>query len=73
MSTKKAFNSLRRRGLEAFHILGRLPDVYQSNFFMSEQHVSGAFPPIFAIISPRVRSVTQASGNEKVQKPQEFW
>ena len=33
MSTKKAVTPLHRRGLTAFHILGRLPDVYQFYFF----------------------------------------
>jgi hypothetical protein len=33
MSTKKAVDPLRRRRLTAFHILGRLPDVYQFHFF----------------------------------------
>ena len=33
MSTKKAVTPLHRRGVTAFHILGRLPDVYQFYFF----------------------------------------
>jgi hypothetical protein len=32
MSTKKAVNPLRCKGLTAFHIQGRLPDVYQFYF-----------------------------------------
>ena len=38
-STKKAVNPLERKGLAAFYISGRLPDVYQFNFFTPKQGI----------------------------------
>ena len=52
MSTKKAVNPLRRRRLTAFHILGRLPDVYQFNFFTSEGLLFRRFPPVLQSPDP---------------------
>ena len=37
MSTKKAVNLLEYKGLAAFYILGRLPNVYRFNFFTLEK------------------------------------
>ena len=47
MSTKKAWESLRRRGSQAFPISGRLPDVYQFYFLTQKQSVLTDFLPIF--------------------------
>ena len=52
MSTKKSVNPLRRRGLAAFHILGRLPDVYQFNFFTSKALLFRRFPPVSQSLNP---------------------
>ena len=51
-STKKAFDSLRIRELEAFHILGRLPDVYQFHFFTPKQLAFKLFPPVLQSFCP---------------------
>lgn len=44
------------KGLEAFHILGRLPDVYQFYFFTPECQLSACFLPGFALL-PHGRGV----------------
>ena len=52
MSTKKAVNPVRRRGLTAFHILGCLPDVYQFNFCTSKGLLFRRFPPVLQFLNP---------------------
>ena len=52
MSTKKASDPLRRRGSEAFHILGRLPDVYHSHLLTSKSHILVASSRLFQPFCP---------------------
>jgi hypothetical protein len=73
MSTKKAVDPLLRRGLTAFRILGRLPDVYQFYFFTLK--VSGLTDLLlsFATFQSRVRGVTRRWQGRNVEKPRNFW
>jgi len=73
MSTKKAVDPLRRRGLTAFHILGRLPDVYQFHFFTWKGASLTDFPLGFATFYPHARGVTRRWQGRNVEKPRNFW
>ena len=64
---------LRCRGLTAFHILGRLPDVYQFYFFTWKGASLTDFLLSFATFHPRARGVTQACFWQKVKKSQNIW